>query len=1145
MKKQLLTLLVGLCLGKSALHAQTTPHVMSAQSTVQTGQQLVFYDNGGATENVGTQPLVSTFLGTGQYMEIYFTDFQIPADAILKIYKGTSTSSELIGAFTNGQKPWNFKAKHFTVEYVPSPSGATAPGWRGIVHELNAENLWAKATMPESDCINAIPLCSNSTVNTSANQYDNTGAVNDDSGGCYSGTGSGGSVWYSFTPQANGPLDFAIAPTGSTDYDFVLWDITNGCNNRTELSCNYSATHGTTGLNSSGSTNSQDASGTLFNSRVNVDVTRRYAICINYYSGNNAGFTLTFKNEASSVNIIDNVPPTITNAYGNSCSSANTLEVYFSEWMDCATLQNSDFTIAGHTVTVLTNNCSGGTPSKTNHITLSVSPALAGPGTYTLQGQTFNDLCGNALNSNYSLVFNTPPTPNAGADRIICRSPGFLGIGFTYSPNPLAITASGGTGYYWSDGQSGATINVAPTTNTTYTVTVTNGACPGTDQMNVVIEDTPRPNLGADLSICDGAPITLNASGGGTYQWQVQTGTNLFGQPTFGNIGGATASSLTTTPTPFGGGTTTNYQVNVLSPSGACSGSDVLRVTFNPSPAASAGANQGICVGGSCVLGGSTDGSSVVWSPATGLSCTNCLTPTATPSATTTYTLTATGANGCTRSANVTVTVQDGATSVISGPASVCSGNTAAFTSTNLNAGSAPTYQWFLNGSPIAGATSATLTTGALASTGSYHLVVTPGGVGQCNNNPVMSNVVTVLVGTCANITTTSTTYTSCSGSIFDNGGAGGNYSDGNATYSLIINPGQPFSLTFSQFALFNDPDQVRLYNCNTAGCTANQIGGAFQTTNSPGTVTINNNNGLRVVFQVTNSNFLFNDAAAGFAASWSVAPLSCPASISGSASININTTGNTYSIAPVPGATSYIWTVPAGTTIASGQGTTSITLNAGPTGTAGLVSVTAINGCNPSCTVSLPLTVNTVVLMATELLDFRAECLGAKTRLSWSFDQSESIEYMAVEQSVNGAEFWDGVLVNAQGGQASYQAALPIVAAEGYYRLRWHEWDGSVSYSPIIQQTCDAVEENDIVLYPNPTQQDVTVRVHFNQATLLEVEVLDVLGRAVYAQSVSLESGVQEWQIPTHSLPAAVYLVRLQDAAQQMSPQLIRLVKN
>ena len=71
------------------------------------------------------------------------------------------------------------------------------------------------------------------------------------------------------------------------------------------------------------------------------------------------------------------------------------------------------------------------------------------------------------------------------------------------------------------------------------------------------------------------------------------------------------------------------------------------------------------------------------------------------------------------------------------------------------------------------------------------------------------------------------------------------------------------------------------------------------------------------------------------------------PGSITGSATPCQNATAVAYSIAAVSGASSYNWTVPSGSTIASGQGTASITVNF-PT-TNGNVCVTASNACGTS----------------------------------------------------------------------------------------------------------------------------------------------------------------------------------------------------
>ncbi len=71
------------------------------------------------------------------------------------------------------------------------------------------------------------------------------------------------------------------------------------------------------------------------------------------------------------------------------------------------------------------------------------------------------------------------------------------------------------------------------------------------------------------------------------------------------------------------------------------------------------------------------------------------------------------------------------------------------------------------------------------------------------------------------------------------------------------------------------------------------------------------------------------------------------PVAVIGNAAPCANSTGNVYSVALVPSATSYDWTVPAGATITSGIGTNSITVSFGNTG--GLINAKAVNACGAS----------------------------------------------------------------------------------------------------------------------------------------------------------------------------------------------------
>ncbi len=71
------------------------------------------------------------------------------------------------------------------------------------------------------------------------------------------------------------------------------------------------------------------------------------------------------------------------------------------------------------------------------------------------------------------------------------------------------------------------------------------------------------------------------------------------------------------------------------------------------------------------------------------------------------------------------------------------------------------------------------------------------------------------------------------------------------------------------------------------------------------------------------------------------------PLAMTGPACVNANSTGHVYTIDPVPGATSYTWTLSGGITASAPSTGTSITVNVGSTG--GNISVTANNGTCPS----------------------------------------------------------------------------------------------------------------------------------------------------------------------------------------------------
>lgn len=162
---------------------------------------------------------------------------------------------------------------------------------------------------------------------------------------------------------------------------------------------------------------------------------------------------------------------------------------------------------------------------------------------------------------------------NAGQDEVICEGDQVVLHG-----------TSGGSGssFEWSTGQSGPLITVSPGSTTLYTLTVSDGICEGTDEVEVMVSPAPLPDAGPDISICDGMSALLEASGGtqnNQYEWS----------------NGQHTQSILVSPN-----STTTYTVTVTID--GCEGEDEVEVTVEPQPEVDAGADESICIGQSLDL---------------------------------------------------------------------------------------------------------------------------------------------------------------------------------------------------------------------------------------------------------------------------------------------------------------------------------------------------------------------------------------------------------------------------------------------------------------------------------------------------------------------------------------------------------------
>jgi gliding motility-associated-like protein len=299
---------------------------------------------------------------------------------------------------------------------------------------------------------------------------------------------------------------------------------------------------------------------------------------------------------------------------------------------------------------------------------------------------TLNGIACSATSNPLLVTVVSNPTANAGPDaNVSClnNSPGVT----------IGMGSIGGVNYSWSpsNGLSSSTLSnptASPLTTTTYTLTATDISfgCVSTDQVTVNVNLTvPNVEAGNNFNITcttnpSGAGIGMTASTGVTYSWSPSTG-----------LSSSSLSNPNANPS-----STTTYTLTATNTASGCTANDQVTVTVNTTPPL---ANAGTDFIKTCVLNpnGATVGDVAVsgvtysWTPATGLSSSTVSNPTANPTQTTTYIVTATNtANGCTATDDVTVTVDNSFPTVNAGIDQViCQGSSVTLTATGTDQ-----YSW-------------------------------------------------------------------------------------------------------------------------------------------------------------------------------------------------------------------------------------------------------------------------------------------------------------------------------------------------------------------------------------------------------------------------------------------------------------------
>jgi len=260
-----------------------------------------------------------------------------------------------------------------------------------------------------------------------------------------------------------------------------------------------------------------------------------------------------------------------------------------------------------------------------------------------------------------------------------------------------------------------------------------------------------------------------------------------------------------------------------------------------------------------------------------------------------------------------------------------------------------------------------------------------------------------------------------------------------------------------------------------------------------------------------------------------------------------------TYSVPAMQFVTDYQWTIPAGATSVSGQGTNSISFKYPLGYTGGSISVTAGNGCGVSSPRTLsvstlnpstPSVIDIIQVAACPIRTYRYSLTGMPANaqsVQWTVPANASITQGQGSSSIT-VTYSDAAIngkvsaraVNACGTSSIRSATVKLP----FCALNRQE---DIPYSKMGSQSNDQQETTegfDMQVYPNPSTHEFSVMVNSPRKSPSSIRLLDIQGRALLQRTV----------IPGnlftlgHDLKAGTYLIEVLQGNKRQIQKIIKL---
>lgn len=435
-----------------------------------------------------------------------------------------------------------------------------------------------------------------------------------------------------------------------------------------------------------------------------------------------------------------------------------------------------------------------------------------------------------------------------------------------------------------------------------------------------------------------------------------------------------------------------------------------------------------------------------------------------------------------------------------------CSGQNVTYTANPTNGGSAPTYQWSVNGTNQAGATSSTYT---CSKTASYTIGVTMTAAGTgtacLSTTTATASQAMTMATPAASVTVTANSGTSVCGSASATFTANPTNGGNAPTYQWrknAVDISGATAVSYTSSSLSNG-DQISVRMTSSYTCAT---GSPATSSNTTVAVSPNVTPSVTVGYTKSGSNINFTSTASNAGGSPGYQWYKNNATIGGA-------TAATYT-AVAPASSDYFY-----------------------------LKLTPATGCytQPAAFSNY---VTAAVALPLSWVYFDAKPLGPQVSLTWGTAMEQDVRGFSIERSADAREWRSLGTSPAMGGGThnfnySFTDAQPLAGAN-YYRIRQDDLNGAATYTAIKKVLMDADAATlSLAAAPNPFSNELRIALNSATGGTATLQLTDMSGRVVATATLAVKAGMQSLRLPQFGgvQPGVYQLSALLNGARRVVP--------